>query len=129
MAELSPLPWRRFPCAPCPIRADNSDNPAAKFPAHRWEDLSETVRDPATGRQPTIGDPIFACHKGEPGTDADLACAGWLARFGADHIGVRLAIARGQLPESALERGSDWPPLHRTWNDVVRAQTGPEHNP
>jgi hypothetical protein len=117
------LPYRRFPCSECPIRADNHDNPDAKFPAERWAALTATVRDPATGRQPMPGDTMFGCHKGEPGTNADLACAGWLARFGHEHIGVRLAVAQGRLPADALEPGDNWPPLHHTWTSVVQAQT------
>lgn len=124
MTDLRLLPHRAFPCGPCPIRADNRDNPQAKFPATRWEELTETVRDPVTGQHPTLGDPMFGCHKGEPGTNNDLTCAGWLARFGADHVTVRMAVATGQLPESALQAGTNWPPLHATWDDVVSAQTG-----
>jgi hypothetical protein len=110
MTDHSGLPRRHFPCDECPIRADNSDNPKSKFPAERWDDLSASVRDPRTGRQPMPGDIMFGCHKGEPGTKADLACAGWLAQFGADHVGVRLAVVRGQLPDSALTPGANWPP-------------------
>lgn len=120
------MPRRRFPCNECPIRADNHDNPASKFPAERWEALTASVRDPRTGRQPMPGDLMFGCHKGEPGTDNDLACAGWLAQFGHEHVGVRLAVAQGRLPAEALEPGLNWPPLHETWPDVVRAQTAPE---
>lgn len=123
MADL--MPYRKFPCNECPIRADNCDNPRSKFPAERWAALSVTVRDPQTGRQPMPGEIMFGCHKGEPGTDRDLACAGWLAQFGSEHIGVRLAVTTGRLPESALETGENWPPLHQTWQDVVRAQTAP----
>jgi len=123
------FPRRRFPCDECPIRADNADNPKSKFPAERWEELSRSVVDPETGEQPALGEIMFGCHKGEPGTDADLACAGWLAQFGVDHIGVRLAAALGRLPASALEPGANWPPLHRTWQDVVRLQTLPEGHP
>jgi hypothetical protein len=66
---------------------------------------------------------MFGCHKGAPGTNADLACAGWLVRFGADHTTVRMAIAAGRLPYEALSPGTDWPPLHETWDEVVLAQT------
>jgi len=117
------LPRRRFPCAPCPIRADNADNPDAKFSAERWDALTASVRDPETGRQPMPGDPLFGCHKGEPGTNDDLACAGWLAQFGHEHVGVRLAVAQGRLPAQALEPGENWPTLHQTWAGVVRSQT------
>ncbi|MER7282062.1 DUF6283 family protein [Dactylosporangium sp. CA-052675] len=126
MVEPAPLPHRGFPCDECPFRVDNADNAAAKFPAERWADLAVTVRDPATGRQPMLGDDLFGCHKGTPGTNADLACAGWLARFGGDHVGVRVAIVGGRLPESALEPGANWPALYNTWEDVLDAQTMPE---
>ncbi len=126
MAENPELPRRRFPCDECPIRADNRDNPKSKFPAERWEDLSASVRDPLTGYQPMPGDVLFGCHKRDPRTGADLACAGWLARFGGDHVGVRLAIVQGRLPDSALTPGVNWPPLHESWADVVQAQTSPD---
>ena len=118
-----PFPRRSFPCGPCPIRADNADNPDAKFPAHRWEALSLTLPDPNTGIPPMPGTPMFGCHKGEPGTDNDLACAGWLAQFGYDHLTVRLALHDGRLNETDLTPGPNWPPLHPTWDDVVRNQT------
>lgn len=122
-AAVQPMSYREFPCGPCPIRADNRDNPDAKFPAERWDELGGTVRDPRTGTHPMRGDAMFGCHKGEPGTGDDLACAGWLVRFGADHVAVRLAVATGRLPEDALVAGRHWPPLHATWDDVVRHQT------
>lgn len=119
------LPHRRYPCDECPIRADNADNPASKFPAERWEALSRSVR--IGQHQPMVGDPLFGCHKGQPGTpEADLACAGWLARFGGDHVTIRLALARGQLPPAMMEPGENWPPLHETWDDVVAHQTREE---
>lgn len=117
------FPRRLFPCNECPIRADNADNPSSKFPAERWKTLSVTVRNPRTGVEPHLHEILFGCHKGEPGTDADLACAGWLVRFGIDHLAVRYALVTGRLPASALEAGENWPPLHETWADVVEAQT------
>lgn len=124
------MPRRAFPCAECPFRCDNDDNPAANFAAERWDALRVTVRDPATGHQPGLDDPLFGCHLGEPGTDKDLACAGWLASVGSDHIRVRFAVATGRLPEDALEPGENWPPLHQTWTDVVTAKTSSgEHAP
>lgn len=120
---MSEFPHRRFPCDECPIRADNADSPKSKFPAERWRALSASVRDPETGEHPGLGDPLFGCHKGEPGTNADLACAGWLVRFGVDHVRIRLALATGDLPPSALRSGEKWPPLHETWTDVVRHHT------
>lgn len=126
MVERAALPHRGFPCDECPFRKDNADNPDAKFSAERWTALAVAVRDPATGHQPMPGDEMFGCHKGAPGSNADLACAGWLARFGVDHVGVRLTVARGRLPEDALEPGSNWPALYQTWDDVVAAQTKPD---
>jgi Family of unknown function (DUF6283) len=116
------LPRRLYPCDECPIRADNQDNPRSQFPAARWEALSVTVRHPVTG-SPGLDAPMFGCHKGAPGTDEDLACAGWLATFGADHVAVRVAVAQGRLPTEALSRGANWPLLHQSWDAVVEAQT------
>lgn len=125
-----PFPYRAFPCAPCPIRADNADNPAAKFPKARWDALSRTLPDPQTGIPPMPHEPMFGCHKGKPGSEEhnpqpqdDLACAGWLARFGHNHLAVRMALIDGRLDPAALEPGDNWPPLHKTWDDVVRHQT------
>lgn len=124
------FPRRAFPCGPCPIRSDNTGNPNAKFPAERWEVLSRTVPNPDTGMPPIPGEIMFGCHKGKPGSDEynpgpgdDLACAGWLVRFGRDHLGIRMALMDGRLPATALEPGPNWPPLHETWDDVVRHQT------
>jgi len=44
-------------------------------------------------------------------------------RFGADDVGVRLAVVGGRLPDSALEPSANWPALYDTWDDVVEAQT------
>lgn len=118
------FPRRRFPCGECPIRSDNADNPRSKFPAERWDALTASVVDPDTGFGPSFDAPLFGCHKGEPGTDADLACAGWLARFGRDHPVIRFALTTGRLPEEALTPGPNWPPLHPTWREVVAHQTG-----
>lgn len=119
----APMPRRAYPCDECPIRVDNAGNPASQFPAARWAELTETVPDPVTAASPGLGTPMFGCHKGAPGTDTDVACAGWLARFGAGHVTVRLAVAAGRLPAAALEPGENWPPLHRTWAEVVAAGT------
>lgn len=133
---------RLFPCGPCPIRADNADNPAAKFPAERWDRLECTVREGHNGASPPpfllrpdgwpelddngepIKTPMFACHKGQPGDpDGQIACAGWLAVFGHDHATIRYAATVGRLPASALRPGEKWPPLHPDWQAVRAAQT------
>jgi len=114
---LDAFPRRSFPCDECPIRADNADNPKSKFPAGRWEALSVSVN------APQFGETMFGCHKGAPGTDEDLACAGWLVQFGGGHPTVRLAVVTGRLPVEALSPGANWPPLHESWAAVVEAQT------
>lgn len=57
-----------------------------------------------------MGAPMFACHKSREGRD--LACAGWLAVEGHGHVGVRLAVAHGQLRPDALSPGAGWPELY-----------------
>ena len=118
----APLPHRAYPCDQCPFRADNCDNPASHFPAEDWERLKSTSA-PDDKSHPGLGDPLFSCHKGEPGTNRDLACAGWLATFGPDHTTIRIAVARGGLPARALTPGPTWPPLHGSWAEVVRHHT------
>lgn len=113
------FPRRTYPCNECPIRVDNATNPASQFPARKWAELTASVEDPVTGFGPSITDPMFGCHKGAPGSDSDLACAGWLVRFGGDHPRVRLALAMGRLPESAMVAGENWPELHESWTEVV----------
>lgn len=122
------LPHRAFPCDECPFRSDNRDNPAAKFPAERWRALVVTVRDPRDGREPALDAPLFGCHKGAPGSGLDLACAGWLATVGRDHLRVRLALATGQLPHQALQQDATWPPLYRSWAETAAAQTSDDTN-
>lgn len=118
------FPHRTYPCDECPFRADNTDNPDSQFPSERWQALGSTVRDADTGEHPAMGDAMFACHKGAPGAaDTDLACAGWLALYGHDHVRVRLALALGQLEGTALAPGENWPVLHGTWSEVVEHHT------
>jgi len=120
------MPHRRFPCNECPIRADNADNPASKFPAWKWRELTASVESPG-GFGPEFDAPLFGCHKGQPGNSGeDLACAGWLARFGLGHPRVRLALATGRLDPAALRPGENWPPLFTSWRAIVAAQSLPE---
>lgn len=121
---MQTFPRRTYPCDECPFRRDNQDNPKAQFPAHRWDALSGTVRDPDTGRHPGMEDAMFACHKGAPGAEeVDLACAGWLATHGEDHVRVRLAVATGALAAEELQAGENWPQLYETWADAAAHQT------
>jgi hypothetical protein len=120
------LSRRHYPCNECPIREDNKDNPSSQFPLHKWRELTASVVDPVTKFGPDFDAPIFGCHKGAPGTNEDLACAGWLVRFGVDHPRVRLAYAMGRIPDSAFVAGPGWPPLHPDWEAVVANQSIPE---
>jgi hypothetical protein len=116
MAE--PMPYRKRPCDECPWR---KDTPPGQFPADRYEALANTSGGP--GREAMLGQPMFGCHKGaEDGRDA--ACSGWLAAVGYYHLTVRLAVAHGRLPESALTPGVDWPELYGSYDEMPRAQGG-----
>lgn len=107
------FPRRKYPCAECPWRRDT---PPGQFPACRYDALH------STSDQSGLFAPMFGCHKGEPGTNADLACAGWLAVAGYEHIGVRLAVARGALPREALRPGDGWPALFDSYDEMAEAQ-------
>ena len=39
-------------------------------------------------------------------------CAGWLAVVGWHHLGIRMKLIAGRLPEQALVAEPDWPALH-----------------
>lgn len=115
------FPRRVYPCNECPVRSDNCDNPRSKFPQAKWDDLRRSIDDGRGGSAP-MGSPLFGCHKGEPGTDADLACAGWLASFGGRNVGIRLEVAFGRIPAEALRPGPNWPPLYENWEEMVENQ-------
>jgi hypothetical protein len=115
------LPRRTFPCNECPVRRDNAGNPRSKFPAERWNALAETI----TGVEHAAdfpGKPLFGCHKGEPGTNRDLTCAGWLAAFGWKSIPVRFAVALGTLDPAALTPGDGWLALYDDWDEMAVTQ-------
>lgn len=114
-----PLPYARRPCTECPWRLDAEPG---RFPACRYQALRTTVG--RRGAEAPIGAPVFACHKTQEGRD--VACAGWLAVAGPDHLGIRLAVATGRLPASALEPGPGWPDLYRTYDDMAAANGAPE---
>jgi hypothetical protein len=107
-----PMPRRRFPCGECPWKIDAEPG---RFPSSRYDDLR------ATSDQSGLDAPLFGCHKGDPGTNADLACAGWLAVDGDQHLGVRLAILSGRLPASALVPGEAWPALYSSYDEMAAA--------
>lgn len=115
------MPRQPTPCTECPWRVDNVDNPRARFPASRWRILRRTCVGVVGGSIPPQN-PVFGCHKGDPRTGTDLACAGGLAVVGGSHIRVRLAVAMGQLPRSALRPGQGWPQLYPDYEAMARAQ-------
>lgn len=121
-ADPRPLPHRQYPCSECPWRRDT---PPGQFTSERYAAMRETSehRTVITAEDIT-GQPMFACHKGDPATggDGDLACAGWLAAAGNLHIGVRVAVAFGALPASALEPQPGWPDLYDTHDEMAAAQ-------
>lgn len=107
------FPRRKYPCGECPWKQDAE---SGRFPASRYEALSVTSGDGVP-----IDAPMFGCHKGEPGTGADLACAGWLAVAGREHPAVRLAVALGRLPADALDPGANWPDLYKSYAELAAA--------
>ncbi|MDF5756563.1 DUF6283 family protein [Spongiactinospora sp. TRM90649] len=111
---------RAFPCGgeqKCPWRRDAEPG---QFPAERYEAVVATCRDHRAGHA-LIGAPVFGCHKGEPGTGDDLACAGFLAIEGRSSVEVRLAVARGRLPVEVLAPGEDWPTLYASYEELAEA--------
>jgi hypothetical protein len=113
----NPLPYRRRPCAQCPWRRDVEPG---QFPAERYEALAATSgkRSAEAG----ITAPMFACHKSPERREE--ACAGWLAAVGWNHLGVRVAVHLGRLPECALTPGEDWPELFTDYEDMAATQAG-----
>ena len=112
MTEAREVPRRRAPCRECPWRLDAEPG---QFPAERYEALRDTSGE--RGREAPLGAPMFACHKSPCG--AEMACAGWLAVEGGDHLGVRLAVIAGRLDPAALAPGADWPALHRSYGEMA----------
>lgn len=50
-----------------------------------------------------------------------MACAGWLAVCGAEHLGIRLAVALDHLPAQALAAGAGWPDLYSSYDELAEA--------
>ena len=116
MADLEPvrdgLVCAGKPCGECPYRRDQ---PPGRFPPERFEALRATRGLP--GREAGLTAPIFACHKSVEGRD--IACAGWLAVDGAQHLGMRLAVAMGRLSASALGPQDGWPELYSSYEEMA----------
>jgi Family of unknown function (DUF6283) len=112
-----PLPHRNRPCGECPWRRDT---PPGKFPACRYEALRETSGQP--GAEVPLGAPMFACHMTQEGRE--VACAGWLAVCGIEHLGVRMAVLAGRLEPEDLRPGEGWPPLFQSYDEMAATQAG-----
>ncbi|MCM6777896.1 DUF6283 family protein [Nocardia sp. CDC159] len=107
-----PLRHQKRPCNECPWRVDAE---LSVFPPERYEALACTSGTP--GAEAPVGAPMFACHKTAEGRE--VACAGWLAVAGAEHLGVRLAVASGRISPGALARGDDWPELYASFEEMA----------
>ncbi|WP_436759385.1 DUF6283 family protein [Streptosporangium sp. V21-05] len=116
---MSDFPRRIFPCNECPWRRDAQPG---QFSACRYDALASTSGAPGAEAPPSA--PMFGCHKGEPGTNADLACAGWLAVAGENHLGIRIAVAQRRLPVEALTPGAGWPDLYGSYEEMAAANQG-----
>lgn len=106
---------RKRPCAECPWR---TDTPPGQFGPDAYQRLAPTSG--TRGAEADLDAPLFACHKSQHGQE--IACAGWLAAVGHDHLGIRLAVITGRLPASALTPGEDWPELYESLQDMAAAQ-------
>jgi hypothetical protein len=80
------------------------------------EGLASTCPD-THGMGPDFSATWFACHQSAFGEE--IPCAGWLARVGRAHPGVRFAVMKGRVPIEALDAAEDWPPLHETYQEVL----------
>jgi len=116
MATMPEPKPARQPCLSCPWRLDQDARDIPNFSLTLAESLAGTCPD-HRGMGPDFGAPLFACHQSKVG--AEVHCAGWLARVGHAHPGVRLAVTSGRLDPSHLEPGSDWPALHDSYAEVL----------
>lgn len=100
------------PCSDCPWRTDSDPT---QFSPARWDDMLVTAGRP--GDEAPIGAPLFACHQTSEGREQ--TCAGWLATVGYHHLGVRIAIAQGRIPEEALDPDAYDVELYRSWDELL----------
>lgn len=106
----------------CPFRVDAVPG---EFPAERYERLADTAGLP--GAEAPVGAPMFACHHTRDG--APVACAGWLRVCGAQHLGVRMAVAERRLPAEALSGRPDDPELFESYDVMAREQSAGVYDP
>ena len=120
---------RTHPCTQCPWRTDADQS------AFSDEDMAKLLHaNGIAGVEAALGAPAMACHVDQPSTAHPMRlCAGWLAVVGPHHLGVRMDMISGRLPESAVVAGPTWPQLHRDFNDLMAARAKnsvrPECNP
>lgn len=111
---MNRLLHRKEVCSECPFRVDT---PPGQFPAERYEALRSTVGE--RGREVSWDAPVFGCHKSAEGKE--IACRGWLAVCGYEHIGIRIAVATGALEPEAIELPAE-PELFETYDEMAEAQ-------
>ena len=116
MCSNGDFPRIAKPCPGCPWRVDKDASDIPAFSLEKAEALARTSPC-AEGVGPTFDDTLFACHQSHEGQE--FSCAGWLATVGHRHPRVRLAVAMGRLPSSALEPQADWPELHASFQEVI----------
>lgn len=111
-------------CAECPWKRST---PPGQFTAARFEALRDTSgsrnsadHDSRAAPEAGLDAPIFACHKTAEGKE--IACAGWLAVEGADHLGIRLAVITGAIPADALAPKPGCPDLFDDYAQMAAAQ-------
>lgn len=104
------------PCPSCPWRVDQDARDIPNFDLSLAEALAPTSPD-ACGMGPDFGASMFACHQSKMGRE--IPCAGWLAKVGHRHPGVRLSVRMGRIQPEALRPGPDWPDLHDNYPDVL----------
>ncbi|MGI5526889.1 DUF6283 family protein [Streptomyces syringium] len=109
---------RERPCLSCPWRTDTD---LTTFSDDEMDMLRRANGKPAA--EAPLDAPTVACHRDQPGTPREWRlCAGWLATVGEHHLGIRLAMAFGNLPVSAIRLGPGWPSLHAGLDALLAAR-------
>jgi hypothetical protein len=97
--------FRKNPCPECPWR---KDVPTGVFPADAFRTSANTACDASVR--------IFACHMS--GTEAPLACAGFLLQNADNNIAVRIASSMGRFdPDQVSSRA----PLYDNYREMAIA--------